>query len=117
MLEFDFWKSLLRISITLPLILILAYLFIKIILGRKHISFQKGFLHVVEQIGVGNKASLVVVRIGEEYFLFGVTEHKVELIFKLKDYVPGESLNLESEKFTRILAKLTGRRGLKDYEK
>ncbi|KUO52529.1 MAG: hypothetical protein APF76_05715 [Desulfitibacter sp. BRH_c19] len=109
MLEFDFWKALLRILIFLPLVLVLALVFIKFFLTRRTFSFHRGYLQVVEQLGVGSKASLVIVKVGEEYFLYGVTENQVEMISKLSDYVPSQDSGPGSQTFAHILTKFKKR--------
>lgn len=116
-MEFEFWKALLRIIITLPFVLLLAFLFIKYVVVRKKSSFGQGYLQVIEQIGVGNRANLIIVRIGEEYYLFGVTEQRIELLLKLDDYSPKTDLSPGTEKFSYILTKLTNKQGVNEHEK
>lgn len=110
MLEFDFWKALLRILIFLPLVLIFALFFIRFFLSRKSFSFHRGYLQVMEQTGIGNKASLVIVKVGEEYFLYSVTENQIQMINKLPDYVPPQGNTPGSQTFAQVLSKLKQRR-------
>ncbi len=106
MLEFDFWKALLRIIIVLPVVLLLAYFFLKIFLSRKNFSLQRGYMQVLEQVGVGSRASLVIAKVGNDYYLLGVTEQQVVLLQKLPDYEPQQLSRLETSRFSELLGKL-----------
>ena len=108
--ERDILTSLLRILVVLPLVIIAALLFIKYVLANKTFAFQRGYMQVMEQIGIGNKATLIVVKVGEEYFLYSVTESQVQKIEKLLDYVPPQGDVPGSQTFAHILSKLNKRR-------
>lgn len=64
----------------------------------------------MEQIGIGNKASLVIVKIGEDYFLFSVAENQIQMLNKLPDYLPPQGNPSGSQTFAQIFAKLRQRR-------
>ena len=84
-MESDLWGAFIRIMVCLPLVAILAYLFIKFGFSRNQIK-RKGNLEIVEQISLLPKATINIVRMGDEYLLFGATENEIILIKKLDNY-------------------------------
>jgi len=110
-LEFDFWKALLRIMITLPIVLVMAYFTIKLVFGRKTMIHHKGSLQIIEQISLGNRAFLVITKVADDYYLLGVTEQQIQLLSKLTGYKPVEGLSDSADKFSHLLAKLTKKGG------
>jgi flagellar protein FliO/FliZ len=71
--------------VSLPVVAILAYLFIKFGFSRNYIR-RMGNLEIVEQIPLLPKATLNIVRVGEEYLLFSATENEIVFIKKMDNY-------------------------------
>ena len=71
--------------VCLPIVAILAYLFIKFGFSKNHFK-RTGYLEIMEQISLMPKATLNVVKVGEEYVLFSATENGVAFVAKLDNY-------------------------------
>ncbi len=84
-MESDLWGAFIRVMVGLPVVAILAYLFIKF--GFSKNNFRRaGNLEIVEQIPLLPKATLNIVRVGDEYLLFSATENEIVFIKKLDNY-------------------------------
>ena len=81
----DLWGAFIRILVCLPIVGILAYLFIKFGFTRNY-SRRKGNLEIVEQITLLPKATLNIVKVGDEYLLLSATENEIILIKQLDNY-------------------------------
>lgn len=79
------WKAVLRIIVCLPIVGILAYLVIKYGLAKNY-SRTKGNLQLLEQVSVSPKATINIIRAGDEYFLVSATEKEVIVIKQLDNY-------------------------------
>jgi flagellar protein FliO/FliZ len=84
-LESDLWGALIRIIVCLPIVVILAYLFVKFGFTRNY-SRRKGNLQIVEQITLLPKATLNIVKVGDEYLLLSATENEIILVKQLDNY-------------------------------
>ncbi|NLC77284.1 MAG: flagellar biosynthetic protein FliO [Clostridia bacterium] len=93
-MERELWTAVLRIVIFLPLVLLLAYFSIKVGASRGQMWTGSGNLRLVERIALGPKAGLCIVKVGQEYYLIGVSEQKVELLKELPHYVEQEKPKL-----------------------
>lgn len=89
-MESDLWGALIRILVCLPVVVILAYGFIKFGMAKNHPG-RKGNLEIIEQIALQPKATLSVVRVGDEYLLISATEKEIVFIKPLDDYQENES--------------------------
>ncbi|HKL10424.1 MAG TPA: flagellar biosynthetic protein FliO [Clostridia bacterium] len=83
MRDIDFTGSLIKLFIALPVVVLIAYLSLR--LANR---YMKGLgnsrnLEVIETVQVYNKAALSIVRILDGYYVLGVTEHGVETIREL----------------------------------
>ncbi|ACX53112.1 flagellar biosynthetic protein FliO [Ammonifex degensii KC4] len=76
--------ALLKLIIFLPLVLGLLYLTLRYGLGRRFLPGRGQHLEVVEQIPLGPKAVLSLVRVGERYYLIGHGEGAVTLLKELE---------------------------------
>lgn len=88
-MESNLWDAFVRIMVCLPIVAILAYLFIKFGFSKNHFR-RSGYLELVEQISLMPKASLNVVKVGEEYVLFSATENGVVFVARLDNYQANE---------------------------
>jgi flagellar biogenesis protein FliO len=84
-LESDLWGAFIRVIVCLPVVAILAYLFIKYGFSKNH-SRRVGSLEIVEQISLLPKATINIVRVEDEYLLISATENEIVLIKQLDDY-------------------------------
>jgi len=108
-LEWNFWGALIRIIICLPIVLILIYLVIKFGLARNY-SRSQGKLKVLEQVILAPKATINVVKVGDEYFLIGSTEKDITLLKQLEDY-PENDIQQSHYSFADFLRSFTRRNG------
>ncbi|WP_366922984.1 flagellar biosynthetic protein FliO [Metallumcola ferriviriculae] len=81
----DFWVALVRLIVALPLVLGLIYLFLKFGMGKRNRS-ASGSLQVVDQILVGAKSRLVVVRAKESFMLLAVSESDIKVLKEFSEY-------------------------------
>lgn len=85
-MEGELWKAILRIIIFLPMVVLLAYFSIKLGASRGQMWQSSGSMRIVERIPLGAKAGLCIVKVGEEYYLIGVSEQGVSLLKELPHY-------------------------------
>lgn len=80
-LDKDMLWAIIRLAISLPLVIVLSFLFIKYCLVRR--SFGMG-LHrrmlLIEQLYLGPRTGLSLVQVGNCYFLLAFQEGKVTLV-------------------------------------
>jgi flagellar biogenesis protein FliO len=84
-LEWNLWEAVIRIIVCLPIVGLLAYLLIKFGLAKNY-SRAKGNLKLLEQVVLSPKATINIVRAGDEYLLVSATEQEVTVIKQLDDY-------------------------------
>ena len=84
-MEADLWGAFIRIVVCLPIVGILAYVFIKFGFTRNY-SRRMGNLKIVEQVTLLPKATINIVKVGNEYLLLGATENEITLIKQLDNY-------------------------------
>lgn len=105
-MEWQFWDAIIRIIVCLPIVGILAYLIIKYGLAKNY-SKTKGYFKLIEQVAILPKATLNIVRVGDEYFFISATEQEVVVIKQLDDYQEYDTLEFRTylndtiKKFTR----------------
>ncbi|MDQ7792507.1 MAG: flagellar biosynthetic protein FliO [Clostridia bacterium] len=96
-----FWAGL-RLAVTLPLVLLLCYLVLRYALPKCMAGFGSGRrMRVVEQLPLGPKASLILVRVGSRYYLLVHQEGSVALVQEY-DELPE---TIENDEFTMQAAK------------
>lgn len=84
-MDSNLWGALIRTLVCLPIVGILAYLFVKYGFSRNY-SRRKGNLVIIEQIVLLPKATLNIVKVGDEYLLLSATEHEINLVKQLDNY-------------------------------
>lgn len=84
----ELWGALLRLLICLPLVLLLAYVVLRMGVARRSLT-SEGVrrMRIVEQLPLGPKTAIVLLEVGERCYLLGVHEHGVNLL-KEYDRVP-----------------------------
>jgi flagellar protein FliO/FliZ len=100
------WEAVIRIVICLPIVVILAFLLIKYGFSKNYLR-SRGDLKLIEQVALLPKATINIVKAGNEYLLVSATEQEVTVIKKLDDYQENETrefqfyLNDKIKRFTR----------------
>ena len=80
----EFFLSILKLIITLVFILCLAYVSIRFGLSRIYKpSVRTSYMKVVEQLYLGPKTLLILVMVGEEYFLLTSSNGQISGLEKL----------------------------------
>lgn len=96
----DMLWAVIRLAVSLPLVLALAYFTVKFGLARQ--SFVAGTqrrVRVVEQLSLGPRSGLSLVQVGQCYFLLAHQEGKVTLVkefAELPDKLPFEQQDEKS---------------------
>ena len=86
----QFFWALLQLAVFLPLVLAGAYLVTRYAVAWRFRWPRTGsYLEVVEQVIVGPRAGLYVVRLGTRYCLFALSESGLSLVRELPDYPAG----------------------------
>lgn len=88
-MDWNLWEAIIRVLVSLPIICLAAWLFIKYGLSRSYPS-NYGSLRVMEQVHLTPKASMSIVKVEEQYLLVSATEHQVTVIRAIDGYQPPE---------------------------
>ncbi|MGB9885495.1 MAG: flagellar biosynthetic protein FliO [Moorellales bacterium] len=83
----EFFWALLQVAIFLPLVLAGAYLVARYITAWRFCWPRSGsYLEVAERVMLSPRAGLYVVRLGDKYCLFALSESGLSLLRELPDY-------------------------------
>ncbi len=76
-----FWAAV-RLVLSLPLVIVLAYLTIKYGLARRQWLFPgaRRRMRVLEQLSLGPRTGLSLIQVGREYFLIAFHDGKITLV-------------------------------------
>ena len=97
MVDKEILLALIRTIIILPIVLVLAYFFIKYGLARRMlINDGKRRMRMIEQIPLGQKTAISLVEVGGKYILLGHSESGF-CIIKEMDELPDPLTYSESE--------------------
>jgi len=105
-LEWNLWEAVIRVIVCLPIVLLLAYLLIKYGVAKNY-PRNRGNLQLLEQVVLLPKATINIIKAGNEYLLISATEHEINVIKQLEDYQEDEPhefqfyLNDTFRRFTR----------------
>ncbi len=83
-------------------ILVLAAYTTKWVASARNFTQRKSYLKVVEGVSLGLQAGLQLVKVGERYFLLGVTKEQITFIAEIpKDEIPlqPEAVKIPFEKY------------------
>ncbi|NLK73556.1 MAG: flagellar biosynthetic protein FliO [Clostridiales bacterium] len=111
--------SWLKIIAALPIVLLLAYISMK--LSRSYMSnFKKGmFMKVIETIPVYHKSAVSIVQIGTKYFVLGVSEQGMQIITELTekemDEMKAQSKTQQHFNSNALSKLMTGLKDKKDW--
>lgn len=96
----DVLEMLVRLMVALPVVLLLAYFALKFGMSRRHFSVKgTGCLKLVEQLPLGPKTFLSMVKVGEKYFLIAHHDGGVKLIKEL-DNLPQKPAHVRAKDFS-----------------
>jgi len=86
----ELYWALIKLLVSLPLVLALAYFFLKYVLGRGSYFSPAGTrrMKVLEQLTLGPKAALSLVEVGGRYYLIAHHEGGISLLQELEE-LPG----------------------------
>lgn len=113
--DFDFWSytinMLLALGVVIGLIFLVAWLF-RGTVGRRMSLGSKGLLQMVNSVPMGDRRFISVLRVGERYYLVGITSAEINLLAELdpeevKRYLEGDS-EPERTGFAKLLSRLRG---------
>ena len=105
-MEWNLWEAVIRVIVCLPIVLLLCYLLIKYGVAKNY-SRNRGNLQLLEQVVLLPKATINIVKAGDEYLLVSATEHEVNVIKHMDNYQENEPhefqyyLNDTIKRFTR----------------
>ncbi len=94
-MEPNLWGAFIRIIVCLPIVGLLAYLVIKFGVAKNY-SRTRGNLRLLEQVMLQPKATLNIVKVGDEYLLLSATEKEIILIKQLENYQENEITEFQS---------------------
>ncbi|MTI65711.1 MAG: flagellar biosynthetic protein FliO [Firmicutes bacterium] len=81
----SFLFSFLKLLVALPIVVILAYISLR--LSNKYLmKYNKGKnMKIIEKIPLHNKSSLCIAKLGEKYVVLGVSENNIQVLTELKE--------------------------------
>ena len=82
--ESDMLWSVLKLIIALPVVILLAYISLRLTNQYLKKYNQGKNIQVLERTPIHNKASICLVRIGEEFMVVGINENAFQVIKTLK---------------------------------
>ena len=94
-MEPNLWEAFIRIIVCLPIVGLLAYLLIKFGVAKNY-SRSRGSLKLLEQVILQPKATLNIVKVGDEYLVLSATEKEIVVIKKLDNYREYEPVEFQS---------------------
>ena len=96
----SFLQMLASLSVVLGLIFLAQYIF-KRYSGKAAVGLGSGYIRVIENRFLGPRRSLMLVEVGGEYLLLGVTNDRISLIKQVDMVETGELIPDES--FSTVL--------------
>lgn len=104
----DMLWSVLKLIIALPVVILLAYISLRLTNQYLTKHNQGKNIEVLERAPIHNKASICLVRIGEEFMVVGVSENAFQLLKtvpadQVKEFVGGEESLSLGEAFRKNL--------------
>ncbi|MTI69474.1 MAG: flagellar biosynthetic protein FliO [Firmicutes bacterium] len=81
----SFFLSFIKLLIALPIVVILAYISLR--LSNKYLmKYNKGKnMKIIEKIPLHNKSSLCIAKLGEKYVVLGVSENNIQVLTELSE--------------------------------
>ncbi len=96
-------ESLIKLFVGLPLVILLAYVSLKLTNKYLRKMGDGRFLQVKETVQIFNRAAVSVVKVGSEYHVMGVTDAQVQTIKVLSESEVLEFEASHSEGVKRVL--------------
>lgn len=111
-MDWDVWKALIRIVISLPIVVILIYLLIRYGLARNY-NRKQGNLQIIGQVFLNPKTAVSIIKVADEYYLIGSSEKDITLLKQLENFQEPEMPAIQYG-FSDYLNKLTRGRAKND---
>jgi flagellar biogenesis protein FliO len=107
-LDWNLWEAIIRVVISLPVICLAAYLFIKYGLAKQY-PRSRGSLRVMEQINLTPKASVSIIKVENDYLLVSATDSEVSVIKPMENYQPVETREISLQLGENLRRFMVGR--------
>ncbi len=113
--DFDIWPYVINLvvalAIVIALILLITWL-LKLTIGRRFSFGSSGLLQVVASVPLGDRRFISVIRVGERYYLIGISSGEISLLSTLdadeiKPYIEKSGITTEGG-FARLLQRFRG---------
>ena len=115
----DYWGSfltmMLALALVIGLIVLVAWL-IKLFFGRRLAMGGGSLLQLVASVPLGDRRFISVLRVGERYYLVGISSAEISLLSTLdpddvKTWLEGDKQDAAEGGFAGLLRRLRGRGG------
>ena len=115
----DYWGSfltmMLALALVIGLIVLIAWM-IKFFFGRRLALGGGSLLQLVASVPLGDKRFISVLRVGERYYLIGISSAEISLLSTLdpddvKTWLEGERQGAAESGFAKMLRRLRGEGG------
>lgn len=81
----NIWLDFLKLVLVLGLIVLAAWSIIKIF-GRQMTNKMQGtWIHVVDEVTLGQNRGIVLCEVGEKLYAIGITDHNINLLFEINN--------------------------------
>lgn len=93
-MEWSLWEAIIRVIVCLPIVLLLAFVLIKYGVAKNY-AHSRGNLRLLEQVVLLPKATINIVKVGDEYLLISATEKGINVIKSIENYQEAEPHDLQ----------------------
>lgn len=93
-MEWSLWEAIIRVIVCLPIVLLLAFVLIKYGVAKNY-AHNRGNLRLLEQVVLLPKATINIVKVGDEYLLISATEQEINVIKPMENYQEAEPRDLQ----------------------
>ena len=91
--DFNLWLELFKLIVVLGLIIAAAYAVIRLFSRQVTGRIQGNWLHVVDEVMLGQNRGIILCEVGERVFAVGVTDHNISVLFEVNNPELLEQLN------------------------
>lgn len=95
--DFNLWLELFKLIVVLGLIIAAAYAVIRLFSRQATGRIQGNWLHVIDEVMLGQNRGIILCEVGERVFAVGVTDHNISVLFEVNDPEILEQLNQYDE--------------------
>ncbi|MDD3853842.1 MAG: flagellar biosynthetic protein FliO, partial [Syntrophomonadaceae bacterium] len=83
--SFNLWLELFKLIVVLGLIIAAAYAVIRLFSRQVTGRIQGNWLHVIDEVMLGQNRGIILCEVGERVFAVGVTDHNISVLFEVND--------------------------------